>query len=67
MSRILAVAPVLPDHAYDQSEITAMLADLITGDDRQRAVLERFHSSSGIARRYTALPIDRYRELESFE
>ena len=67
MSRILAVAPVLPDHVYDQVEITAMLADLITSDDRQRAVLERFHSSSGIARRYTALPIDRYRELGSFE
>ena len=67
MSRILAVAPALPDHAYAQAEITAMLGDLITTDDRQRAVLERFHSSSGIARRHTALPIERYRDLGSFD
>jgi alkylresorcinol/alkylpyrone synthase len=67
MSRIVAVAPALPEHAYDQAEITSVLADFIASDDHQRAVLERFHASSGIARRYTVLPIERYADLGTFE
>ncbi len=32
MSRIVAVAPALPEYAYTQAEITAELSDLITSD-----------------------------------
>lgn len=66
MSRIAAVAPALPDHAYPQAEITAELASLIAHEDSQRAVLERFHSHSGIATRHTVLPLERYRDLGGF-
>ena len=67
MSRILAVTPVLPEYSYSQAEIAAVLGEVITTDRNQRAVLERFHAGSGISRRYTTLPIERYRELASFE
>jgi alkylresorcinol/alkylpyrone synthase len=66
MSRIVAVAPALPEYAYTQAEITAELSDLITSDKTRRAVLERFHAASGIGRRHTVLPLERYRELGDF-
>ncbi len=66
MSRILAVAPVLPDHVYDQAEITAELAAMLTTDVRKRAVLERVHAGTRIGTRHTALPLEEYRELHSF-
>jgi alkylresorcinol/alkylpyrone synthase len=66
MSRIAAVAPVLPEYAYSQAEITAELASLITSAPGRRAVMERMHASSGIGTRYTALPLERYRQLGSF-
>lgn len=66
MSRIAAVAPVLPAHAYSQAEITAELAPLISGSAARRAVLERMHAASGIATRHTALPLERYRDLGGF-
>ena len=66
MTRIAAVAPVLPLHEYTQSEITSELAPLITSAPGRRAVLERMHAASGIGTRFTALPIERYRSLGSF-
>ena len=66
MSRIAAVAPVLPAFAYSQAEITAELAPLISSVPGRRAVLERMHASSGIGTRHTALPLERYRDLGSF-
>jgi alkylresorcinol/alkylpyrone synthase len=66
MSRIVAVAPALPEFAYAQTEITAELGDLITHDAGHRAVLERFHAASGIGTRHTVLPLERYRDLGGF-
>lgn len=66
MSRIVAVAPALPEYSYAQDDITTELGDLIAHDPTQRAVLARFHSASGIGRRYTVLPLEQYRELRSF-
>lgn len=66
MSRIAAVAPALPPHAYTQAEITAELAPLLTPAPGRRAVLERMHAASGIGTRHTALPLERYRELGTF-
>ena len=66
MTRIVAVAPVLPEHVYSQARITAELAPLLTRDPTRRAVVERLHGSSRIAHRHTALPIERYRSLGSF-
>ncbi len=66
MSRIAAVAPVLPEHAYSQARITEELAPLLTSSPSTRAVLERLHAASGIGTRHTALPLERYRELSGF-
>jgi alkylresorcinol/alkylpyrone synthase len=66
MSRIAAVVPVVPEYCYSQAEITAELLPLITHGDSHRAVLERVHGNSGIATRYTALPLENYRSLGSF-
>lgn len=66
MSRIVAVSPVLPDHAYPQAEITAEIAGLVTRDPRRRALLERVHASSGIDTRHLALPLEKYAGLSSF-
>ncbi|MHA6669758.1 type III polyketide synthase [Homoserinimonas sp. A447] len=66
MSRIAAVAPVLPEHSYTQETITAELASLIAPSDNRRSVLERMHASTRIGTRHTALPLERYRTLGSF-
>lgn len=66
MTRIAAVAPVLPAYVYTQSEITAELAPLITSIPARQAVVERMHAASGIGTRHTALPLERYRDLGSF-
>ena len=66
MTRIAAVAPVLPAFAYTQAEITHELAPLISTGATRRAVLERMHASSGIGTRHTALPLERYRDLGTF-
>jgi alkylresorcinol/alkylpyrone synthase len=66
MTRIAAIAPVLPEHAYSQADITRELAPLISSDPGKRAVLERMHAASGIGTRHTALPLERYRGLGSF-
>ena len=66
MTRIAAVAPVLPEFAYTQAEITRELAPLISSVPSRRAVLERMHAASGIGTRYTALPLERYRTLGTF-
>ncbi|CAN5397231.1 3-oxoacyl-[acyl-carrier-protein] synthase III C-terminal domain-containing protein [soil metagenome] len=67
MSRIVAVAPALPEHVYAQSEITAELSELITDDRTKRAVLSRFHAASGIGHRHTVLPLEQYRDLHTFQ
>ena len=66
MTRIAAVAPVLPAFVYTQSEITAELAPLMTKVPARQAVIERMHAASGIGTRHTALPLERYRELGNF-
>lgn len=68
MSRIAAVAPVLPDHVYPQQQITALLGPLIAreGESARLPVLERIHARSGVDTRHLALPLDRYPSLTSF-
>ena len=66
MSRIVAVAPVFPEYVYTQAEITRALTPLIGTSAAHHAVIERLHSATGIATRYTALPLERYRDLGSF-
>jgi alkylresorcinol/alkylpyrone synthase len=66
MSRIIGIAPVLPDYVYSQAEITEELGSFLTADASKRAVLARLHAGTGIGTRFTALPIEAYRDLGSF-
>ena len=66
MPQIVAVAPVLPENVHEQHEITAELGARLAGDRAARSVLERVHAASGIKTRHLALPLDRYRDLDSF-
>lgn len=66
MARILAVAPVLPEHAATQAQITAELAAGMTDDPAARAVMQRIHAASGIETRHLALPLAEYRGIEGF-
>ena len=67
MTRIAAVAPVLPPYSYTQAEITRELVSLTTPSPGHRAVIERMHAASGIGTRHTALPLERYRDLGAFD
>jgi alkylresorcinol/alkylpyrone synthase len=66
MTRIAAVVPVVPDYCYTQAEITAEVAPLLSHGESHRAVIERVHGNSRIDTRYTALPLERYRDLGTF-
>lgn len=66
MPQIVAVAPVLPENVHEQHEITAELGARLAGDRAARSVLERVHAASGIKTRHLALPLERYRDLDSF-
>lgn len=65
MTRIAAIAPVLPEHSYSQAEIIAEIGPLLAPDVRRRPLIERMYSSSTVERRYSALPLERYRDLGS--
>jgi alkylresorcinol/alkylpyrone synthase len=66
MTRIAAVAPVVPEYCYTQAEITAEVAPLLTHGESHRAVLERVHGNSRVNTRHTVLPLERYRDLGTF-
>ncbi|WP_344246295.1 type III polyketide synthase [Isoptericola hypogeus] len=66
MSRVLAVAPVLPEHAYPQEEIAEVIAPLLAPAGPRRALTRRLHLASGVRTRHLALPIDRYEGLSGF-
>ncbi|NDU72269.1 type III polyketide synthase [Actinomadura sp. DSM 109109] len=61
--RVGAVRTVLPDHHYDQREITEAVVGA-TGVDRR--VVERFHTATRVTGRYLALPIEKYANLDGF-
>jgi alkylresorcinol/alkylpyrone synthase len=66
MARIASVAPVLPEHVHAQSEITAMIAPLLSADSRRHATIERIHAATGVETRHLALPLAEYAGLTSF-
>ncbi|WP_447008126.1 type III polyketide synthase [Saccharothrix isguenensis] len=66
MTTIRAVRGVLPPHRYPQAELTEMFGRLCLPDQAARAVAKRFHTSSRVATRHLALPIERYEGLDGF-
>lgn len=61
--RVGAVQTVLPEHHYDQREITEAVVEATAAD---RRVVERFHSATRVRGRYLALPIEKYANLDGF-
>lgn len=66
MSRIAAVAAVLPQYSYAQADITDMIAPMITTDGSKQAVLRRMHAGSRVDRRHLVMPLEDYRSGLSF-
>lgn len=66
MSRIAAVAPVLPDRSYPQAEIASELAHALATDAKGRDLLLRIHAGTGIRTRHLALPLEDYQDLRTF-
>ncbi|MEO7016820.1 MAG: 3-oxoacyl-[acyl-carrier-protein] synthase III C-terminal domain-containing protein [Leifsonia sp.] len=67
MTRIVAVAPVVPARSYSQAEITDALQAMITSDPGRQAVMRRIHASSGVETRSLVMPLERYSSLASFQ
>jgi len=67
VSRIAAIAPVLPAHAHAQADITAAIAPLLTTDPRRLAVIDRMHRATGVRTRHMTLPLEDYAGLTSFD
>jgi alkylresorcinol/alkylpyrone synthase len=66
MTTIAAVRGVLPEHRHSQQVITEQFAEWFLDSERDRALLRRLHSNAQVETRYTALPLDSYRELNDF-
>jgi alkylresorcinol/alkylpyrone synthase len=66
MVSIVAVQPELPPHRHSQEDITKEIGRHLSPDSSTTAVLERVHQATGVQMRYLALPLEQYRNLNSF-
>ncbi|WP_418607251.1 type III polyketide synthase [Georgenia sp. SUBG003] len=66
MTHLVGVEAVLPEHRYDQREITDVLVDVMGADRRTELLLRKVHGSAGVDRRHLVLPLSRYGTLDDF-
>lgn len=67
MTRLIAVAPVLPEHRYSQAEITQAFLDVcLDGGSGQQALVRRLHTSAQVDYRHLVLPLEQYAKLDTF-
>jgi alkylresorcinol/alkylpyrone synthase len=66
VTRIAAVAPVVPPHRYPQAEITDAFARIVLAPDAPRAVLNRVHAATRVQTRHLSMPLERYGQLRGF-
>ncbi len=64
--RILSVRGALPEHRYEQREITTTFTETMLGDAVDRSIVERLHRNAGVETRHLALPMERYAQLRDF-
>jgi len=60
MSRVLAVAPVLPGPAHPQGRIAEVVAPLLAPAGPRRELARRLHAAAGVRTRHLALPLADY-------
>lgn len=65
VTSIIAVQPVLPEHRYQQDEITEAFLDVV-GDWPAAERVRRLHVNSKVQTRHLALPIEDYAGLRDF-
>jgi alkylresorcinol/alkylpyrone synthase len=71
VSRIVAVAPVLPPGRHAQREVTAMVREMVlpagdAGTSARARLLDSLHANAGVHHRHTALPLADYPRLRGF-
>ncbi|WP_079572268.1 type III polyketide synthase [Krasilnikoviella flava] len=66
MSRVLAVAPVLPGPAHPQGRIAEVVAPLLAPAGPRRELARRLHAAAGVRTRHLALPLGDYAQPIGF-
>ena len=64
--RVLSVRGVLPEHRYEQADITEAFVATVLRDGVNEAVVQRLHQNACVETRHLALPLARYGELADF-
>ncbi len=63
---IASVRGALPEHRYEQDEITELFAQVVLTDLDRRPLLERLHKATTVRSRHLVLPLADYAHLSSF-
>lgn len=66
VTTLAAVHGVLPEHRYQQDDITATFADFCLGADGNVELLRRLHRNCCVENRHLAMPLERYGRLTGF-
>jgi alkylresorcinol/alkylpyrone synthase len=61
-----AIGRTLPPHYYSSETLSAALWQKWDGSKHERARYERIHRAAGVRGRHLALPLEEYRDLQSF-
>ena len=64
--RILSVRGVLPEHRYEQPQITTAFTQQMLHGAVNEAVVQRLHHNAGVSSRHLVMPLERYGDLEDF-
>ncbi len=64
--RVLSVKGVLPEHRYEQEEITSAFTRSLLDGQADERVVQRLHANAGVESRHLALPLERYGDLADF-
>lgn len=64
--QIMTVRGVLPEHRYEQQQITDAFASVIARGELDEQLLRRLHGNAGVRSRHLALPLEAYADLGDF-